>query len=121
MRALKTEQKLADLDYMIKRSLNIKSPEMSKCLEHLNSLHTLPVTPLMLKKQPSIVATIRKLRKYVGPRLIEEDKLGEQWVSDAQKIRLKANQIFNKLQSAFAVPEGSNFWDAFDTHVTEFK
>jgi len=121
VRALKTEQKLADLDLQIKQSLHFQRPEMPKCLEHLNSLHTLPVTPLMLKKQPSIVTTIRKLRKYVGPQSGEDEKLSEQWVSDAQKIRLKANQIFMKLQSAFAVPEGSNFWDVFDGYVTEFR
>ena len=121
VRALKTEQKLADLDLMIKQSLHFQRPEMPKCLEHLNSLHTLPVTPLMLKKQPSIVTTIRKLRKYVGPQSGDDEKLGEKWESDAQKIRLKANQIFMKLQSAFAVPEGSNFWEVFEGHVTEFR
>jgi len=121
VRALKTEQKLADLDLLIKQSLHFQRPEMSKCLEHLNSLHTLPVTPLMLKKQPTIVTTIRKLRKYVGPQSVDDEKLGEQLESDAQKIRLKANQIFMKLQSAFAVPEGSNFWETFEGHVTEFR
>jgi hypothetical protein len=94
---------------------------MNKCLEHLNDLHSLGVTPLMLKKQPAVVTTIRKLRKYVGPNAVSDPKVGEEWVSEAQKIRLKANQIFMKLQSAFAVPEGSNFWDVFEGHVTDFR
>ena len=33
----------------------------------------MPVTPLMLKKQPDIVTTIRKLRKYIGPQTEPSD------------------------------------------------
>ena len=28
----------------------------------------LAIKPLMLKKQPDIVTTVRKMRKYIGPR-----------------------------------------------------
>ena len=33
----------------------------------------MPITPLMLKKQPDIVTTIRKLRKYIGPQTEPSD------------------------------------------------
>lgn len=122
IRWLKEEQKLVDLDLAVKQCLHYENPDMKGCLDNLNDLHTIQVTPLMLKKQPKIVTTLRKLRKYVGPK----PELGNQqsdvdWASDAEKIRIKSNLIFKKFQSAFAVPEGSNFWDEFDHQVAEFK
>ena len=44
--------------------------------------------------------------------------MGEDWAMDAQKIRLKANQIYNRLQSAFTVPDGGNFWNEFECKVS---
>ena len=46
---------------------------MPKCLELLDELYQMPITPLMLKKQPDIVTTIRKLRKYIGPQTEPSD------------------------------------------------
>merc|ERR1711909_118907 len=40
---------------------------ISKCCQLLTDVFDLEIQPLMLKKQPEIVMTIRKLRKYVGP------------------------------------------------------
>eukprot|EP00095_Tigriopus_kingsejongensis_P002731 maker-scaffold226_size249562-snap-gene-1.18 protein:Tk02731 transcript:maker-scaffold226_size249562-snap-gene-1.18-mRNA-1 annotation:"PREDICTED: hypothetical protein LOC100741236" len=118
---LQIEHRLIDLDYTIKQSLHFEKPEMEACLEALAELGTLALTPLMLKKQPDIVTTIRKLRKYVGPQAASEAKTNEDITSRAQDIRLKANQVFMKLQSTFTTPEGANFWEAFENQVTAFK
>jgi len=56
-----------DLDVGIKTALNSSNPQISRCVSQLDELATLEVQPLMLKKQPDIVTTVRKLRKYVGP------------------------------------------------------
>lgn len=93
IRWLKVEQKLIDLDLTVKRALHFEHPDMGKCMDALDQLSSLDITALMLKKQPDIVTTIRKLRKYVGPHTSDDPKIGEEWMQDAQKIRLKANQV----------------------------
>lgn len=122
VRWLKVEQRLVDLDIALKMSLHYLNPEMEKCLELLTELHTLAVTPLMLKKQPEVVTTIRKLRKYIGPQEPHPDqKVNDEWVTLVEKIRLKANAVFSHFQSGFAVPEGINFGTHFDDKVNEFR
>ena len=90
---LKSEQSLSDLDMAVKRSLHFEHPDIPACLEALNQLSGIAFAPLMLKKQPDIVTTIRKLRKYVGPQSVADPKQGEEWTIGAQKIRMKANQV----------------------------
>ena len=67
VRWLKIEQRLMDLDVELKASMHYLEPNMERCIELLEELSSLSVTKLMLKKQPEIVLTIRKARKYVGP------------------------------------------------------
>ena len=67
------EQRLIDLDIAIKTAVHYEHPNMPKCLELLDELYQMPITPLMLKKQPDIVTTIRKLRKYIGPQTEPSD------------------------------------------------
>ena len=114
----------------------------------------MPITPLMLKKQPDIVTTIRKLRKYIGPQTEPSDPKvidyifvvkylilqnpevrslnalylflsvsqdAEEWRTNSEKIRLKADAVFHKIQACFTVPEGDSFWDAFEKAVVEFR
>merc|ERR1719342_2013345 len=64
---LQTESSIVDLDRSIKTALNSSNPQMTKCCELLTELMQLSIEPLMLLKQPDIILTIRKLRKYVGP------------------------------------------------------
>ena len=73
VRWLKVEQRLIDLDIAIKTAVHYEHPNMPKCLDLLDELYQMPVTPLMLKKQPDIVTTIRKLRKYIGPQTEPSD------------------------------------------------
>ena len=113
---------MVDIDIMVKTALHLERPSPDRCISALDELDKLAVMPLMLKKQPDIVTTIRKLRKYIGPEDEPADsKLGEEWVSMAEKIRLRSDAIFHKIQSCFTVPEGSNFWDAFENELMEFR
>ena len=64
---LKTEASMVELDRNIKTSLNNSNPQINKCCELLTELLQLSLEPLHLIKQPDILLTIRKLRKYVGP------------------------------------------------------
>ena len=122
VRWLKVEQRLIDLDIAIKTSLHYQKPDMKDCLKHLEELTSMPVAPLMFKKQPDIVTTIRKLRKYIGPQDEPSDpSVGQEWVSLSEKIRLKSDEIFHRIQSCFTVPEGASFWEAFEMQLMEFR
>ena len=71
---LKTEAAVVELDRSIKTTLNNSNPQIMKCCDLLTELLQLSLEPLHLIKQPDILLTIRKLRKYVGP----SDKVGHQ-------------------------------------------
>ena len=59
MRWLKVEQRLVDLDILVKTSLHLEKPVADQCITALDELNELALAPLMLKKQPDIVTTIR--------------------------------------------------------------
>ena len=69
MRWLKIEQKLVDLDIAVKTALHLERPAPDRCITALDELNELALAPLMLKKQPDIVTTIRynKILKYASP------------------------------------------------------
>ena len=67
----------------------------------ISELHNLTVGALVVKKHPQVVDTVRKLRKYVGPKNFDHfDELKDK----IEKIRLKANSIYVKIKSSFAMP-----------------
>ena len=59
LRWLKVEQRLVDLDIAVKTSLHLEQPVADQCITALDELNELALAPLMLKKQPDIVTTIR--------------------------------------------------------------
>ena len=78
MKWLKIEQKLVDLDIAVKTSLHLETPVADQvslrqrvpclyiltflslqCISALDELNELSLAPLMLKKQPDIVTTIK--------------------------------------------------------------
>lgn len=82
----------------------------------------MPITPLMLKKQPDIVTTLRKLRKYIGPQIEPTDpKISEEWGRNADRIRVQAEYVLKQLQLGFTVNEGESFWDVFERALAEFR
>lgn len=125
LRWLKIEQRVVDLDISIKTSLHMERPSPKDCILALDDLNELAIMPLMIKKQPDIVTTIRRLRKYVGPQeyLNWPDKESrDTMVKQIDTIQTKADMIYNKFKSIFAFREGDkSFWEEFDTMVQEFK
>jgi len=125
LRWLKVEQRLVDLDILVKTSLHLEKPVADQCITALDELNELALAPLMLKKQPDIVTTIRRLRKYIGPQDYSswQDKTAKQKMEkDIQVIQAKAEQIYEKFKSYFVFQEGDkNFWEAFEAEVMEFK
>jgi hypothetical protein len=56
---LKLEQRLTDIHYEVQKSLCLDNPDMSAALDLLNELQNMSIAPLMFKKHPKIVETIR--------------------------------------------------------------
>jgi hypothetical protein len=60
-RWLIVESRLVELDALIKGRLSLAKAEPDKCLDYLNEMLSLTIYPLMLKKHPRIVETIKKV------------------------------------------------------------
>eukprot|EP00090_Calanus_glacialis_P002285 TRINITY_DN11706_c0_g1_i2.p1 TRINITY_DN11706_c0_g1~~TRINITY_DN11706_c0_g1_i2.p1 ORF type:complete len:459 (-),score=180.96 TRINITY_DN11706_c0_g1_i2:100-1476(-) len=126
---LKVEATLVDLDRAMKSALNCSNPQISKCCQLLTDVFDLEIQPLMLKKQPDIVLTIRKLRKYVGPQ--DQSGYSEQERREiAAGVRLivaRSGACYDKFSRLFpgyralATKGEKSFYDFFQEQVEMFK
>lgn len=120
---LTNERNIINLNAKIRSSSSLAKADVDLCLILLKSFSELKVTPLILKKHPSCVETMKKLRKYVGNTKSwdmsseEEVKFQEK----AEKIREHAELIYNNFKKMFVIPDGKNFLDVFNEEVKEFK
>jgi len=122
MRWMKMEKRIVDLDIAIRSALRREEPDMARSLALISELHSLAIQPLMLKKLPNIVMTLRKVRKYIGPKTTQSDpKIHEKRLEDMQKIRLTSETTYKKFQSLFNVPPDVNFSKYFQKTVDEFQ
>lgn len=120
---LRIEAQLLDIDINIKSSLNLVKADPDVCLRNLDELLELQITPLMLKKHPECVETIKKLRKYIGNmrRWNMSEENSKIFASKAAMIRAKAEHVYNKFKTLFSVPEGKTFREAFADELAEFS
>jgi len=122
MRWMKMEKRIVDLDIAIRSALHHEEPDMARSLVLISELHSLAIQPLMLKKLPNIVMTLRKVRKYIGPKTpLSDPKLNEKRLEDMQKIRLTAETAYKKIQSLFNAPPDVSFSKWFQSMVDEFQ
>lgn len=61
-RWLRIESQLLQLDAQIKSNLGLDRADADKCLHAMDDMLALPIDPLMLKKHPQIVETVRRVR-----------------------------------------------------------
>uniref|UniRef100_A0A336KSE7 CSON015118 protein n=1 Tax=Culicoides sonorensis TaxID=179676 RepID=A0A336KSE7_CULSO len=120
---LQIESHLIELDHLIKASVGLKNANADKCLEHLNEYKTLKITPLMLKKRPGVVQTMKRLRRYVGNanKWEMDESMKADFDDKAQKIRLKAEEIYSSFKLMFPHSEQKTFWDHFSEQVDHFQ
>lgn len=95
---LTNENILVECDVEIVSSLQLSGADPTRCLSTLEKLKGIDFTTTMLKKNPHIVETIKRLRRYVGNTKSwnytdEESKAFE---VEAQKIR-KVSEIIYKM------------------------
>lgn len=97
---IKIEHSLLECDHTIKSTLQLTSADPDKCLVLLSQLKALPVTSLMLKKNPHCVETIKRLRRYVGNtknwKYSDEEK--RLFNEKAERVRKDAIEIYNKFK-----------------------
>ncbi|KAK0162946.1 hypothetical protein PV327_006672 [Microctonus hyperodae] len=123
IRWYRIEAQLLTLDAQIKSNLGLEQADTDKCLQAMDDMLGLSVDPLMLKKHPQIVETVKRLRRYVG-NLVEwklSDDEVEAFQQKALEIRKKAEHIYNKFKALFTIAEGQSFWIYFSDQVDQFK
>lgn len=95
---LRVETQLAELDGKLKGYLAKEKTDTTKGLECLNNMLEIDMQPLMLKKHPHLVESIKCLRRYVGD--VENWKLSpsqiDQFNQDAEAIRDIADGVYAK-------------------------
>ena len=116
VRWLQVEQRLVDLDAELKRCLRDDVADFQGCITHLEELDRLPIARLMLKKQPDLVLTLAKLRRYVGPPPGDAAQK-----SLAKIIRIKADKMGLKIKAAFGFKPDQDLWAQFEPVVTAFR
>lgn len=120
---VKTEYRIAEIDILIKGYLGEEKANTEKCLSVLEELSNTCIHPVMLKRNPAVVDTIRRLRRYVGNAdhwgFTEEEKV--MFSGKACEIRNKAEIIYEKLKSLFIVAPEENFSKVFSKSVSVYK
>ncbi|XP_043587470.1 PC4 and SFRS1-interacting protein isoform X4 [Bombus pyrosoma] len=123
LRWLRIEAQLLQLDAQIKSNLGLDRAYPDKCLQAMDDMLSLSIDPLMLKKHPHIVGTVKRLRRYIGN--LADWKLSDEEESvfkqKAEQIRQKSEHIYNKFKAMFTIPEGQSFWQSFSDQVVHFK
>uniref|UniRef100_T1IXA1 PWWP domain-containing protein n=1 Tax=Strigamia maritima TaxID=126957 RepID=T1IXA1_STRMM len=105
IRFLQVEVKLSEIDAALKESLNMSNPNHDRCIQVLSELDVLPVTAVMLKKNPDIVRTIKKCRYYRTNEIIKQ----------------KSEYLYNKFKSLFVISDGESFAQIFELETKNFQ
>lgn len=107
------EVTLLQYDVDIKSSLQLSAADTTKCISVLEKYKSLDVTALMLKKNPQVAETIKRLRRYVGNtkewNFTDEERVD--FNEKASKIRKLADTIYKKFK--VRKPIGAAMWQAF--------
>ncbi|XP_076305144.1 uncharacterized protein LOC143222467 isoform X1 [Tachypleus tridentatus] len=97
--------RLCEIDETIKFSLSYTSLDIEGCLGAMNELDQLPLSQVILAKEPDIVQTVRKCRKF----------------KNSAAVREKAEQLYQKIKEYFSVDEGEHFNVMFEKEVKKHQ
>lgn len=100
---LATENTLVQYDIEIVSSLQLTAADPSRCLSTLEKLKVIEFTTTMLKKNPHIVETIKRLRRYVGNTKSWSftDDQNKAFDLEAAKIRKIAEVIYRSFKVSY--------------------
>jgi hypothetical protein len=82
---LKVEFKLLQLELEIMKALQIDRVNVDRCMKIMSVLEKLPLNAFFLRRNPHIILTIRKCRKFSG----------------SEQVRRKADFIYNRFKGCF--------------------
>ncbi|XP_076340735.1 uncharacterized protein LOC143241091 isoform X3 [Tachypleus tridentatus] len=99
------ESQLCEIDEIIKHSLGLASVDVNRCMEALNALDKLHLTQFVISREPDIVHTIRKCRKFKKSKI----------------VRQKAEYLYHKIKNQFLLPDGESFEMDFEREVKMCK
>lgn len=106
------EVNLLQYDVDIKSSLQLSSADTSRCISVLEKYKNLEVTALMLKKNPQVAETIKRLRRYVGNtkewNFTDEERI--EFNDKATKIRKLAENIYKNFKVSHNLDSFFNFF-----------
>ncbi|KAF2887254.1 hypothetical protein ILUMI_18919 [Ignelater luminosus] len=120
---LKTECNLIETDAKIKDCLGLDKADPKQALEYLDNILHLHIETLMLKKHPSVVDMVRRVRTYIGnvKGWNLTDKQLETFQADAARLRNKADDVYLKFITIFNARNETEFWNDFCGHVQTFR
>lgn len=145
-RLIQIEKDILQYDLDIKSSLQLSAADPTKCINVLENYKKLSITALMLKKNPNVVETIKRLRRYVGNmknwNFTDEQRV--EFDQKAQKVRTLSDNIYNNFkviksvncfyqiftfffffniisQKLFNFPPNTQFWTEFTNEVNRFN
>ncbi|XP_022796863.1 hepatoma-derived growth factor-related protein 2-like [Stylophora pistillata] len=81
------EEILDKMNYDLVMSLTVEAPDVPKCLKIITQISEMEINPDIIKKNPDIVQTIKKIRNY----------------KQNSKVREKANQLYAYFKSLFSI------------------
>lgn len=81
------EEILDKMNYDLVMSLTVEAPDVPRCLKIITQIFEMEINPDIIKKNPDIVQTIKKIRNY----------------KQNSKVREKANQLYAHFKSLFSI------------------
>ncbi|XP_071449610.1 PC4 and SFRS1-interacting protein-like isoform X2 [Hetaerina americana] len=120
---LQIECRMVELDAYIRVNMSLNNADCDKAIYYMDEMDKLTISPLMLKKNPMVVQTVRMLRFYTGNHhkwnMTDQEKAD--FIQKTVIVRAKAEHLFNKFKSVFIVPEGKPFIKVFGEQVEYFQ
>lgn len=109
---------LIEMNGLIKSVLNKEQADVKGCIGLLERFLLLNLTPMMLLKNPAVVETIKRLRRYVGNTEYwgySEEEI-EEFNEKAEKIRGLAQSIYHQIKvgRALTVTFDGNIQNYYD-------
>lgn len=107
---------LIEMNGLIKSVLNKEQADVKGCIGLLERFQLLNLTPMMLLKNPAVVETIKRLRRYVGNTEYwgySEEEIAE-FNEKAERIRELAQTIYHQIKVGCALTA------IFDVNIQSF-
>lgn len=97
---MREEATLVEMVALIRTMMGIEQSNVVGCIQLLERFQRLSLTPLMLLKNPIILETIKRLRKYIGNTKhwgYTDDEMVE-FNQKAKRVRTLSEEIYKQIK-----------------------